>query len=186
MAIGVKIDFASVYDIESASSDLRLLSFDTQLTDGKTVRLKIEISNVAHELMPSVYNLAFGPMNSKGKIDDKAELPHKSYSRVFSTILLNAFNYLTKNPNQYLGIDGSDNFRAYYYWRFLQRNHAYLSKFFEIFGIKYYVRITRFGKLQYQNPFDFDDLLASPQKVLKIDDWPEHLYNYFIFKVRSG
>jgi hypothetical protein len=134
--------------------------------------------------MPNVYNLAFGPINERGRIDDKAELPHQSYSRVFSTILLNALNYLIKNPDHYVGIDGSENFRAYYYWRFLQRNHTYLNSCFEIFAIRYYVRITRFGKQQYQNPFDFNDLLAEPNKIVKTDNWPEHMYNYFIFKAR--
>lgn len=184
MAIGVRIDFANAYEVENLSEDLRLLTFETQLVDGRIVPLKIEISNEGHELMPNVYNLAFGPVTANGRIDDRAELPHKSYSRVFSTILLNALNYLTENPAHYVGIDGSDNFRAYYYWRFLQRNHAYLNRFFEVFGIKYYVRITRFGKQQYQNPFDFNDLLAEPARIVKTDNWPEHLYNYFIFKIK--
>lgn len=184
MAIGVKIDFTSVYEVENLSEDLRLLAFKTHLTDGRYVELKVEISNETHELMPNVYNLAFGPLNLRGKIDDKIELPHQNHSKVFSTILLGALNYLAVNPAHYVGIDGSDNFRAYYYWRFLQRNHTYLAQFFEIFGIKYYVRITRFGKQQYQNPFDFGDLLAEPDRITKTDDWPEHLYNYFIFKVK--
>lgn len=185
MAIWVKIDFGNTYEVETLSEDLRLMTFETQLMDGRGVPLKIEISNEAHELMPDVYNLAFGPLTVKGRIDDKMELAHRNHSRVFSTILLGALNYLIVNPFHYIGIDGSDNSRAYYYWRFLQKNYAYLNRFFEIFGIKYYVRVTRFGKHQYQNPFDFNDLLARPMYIVKTDEWPEHMYNYFIFKAKS-
>jgi len=184
MAIGVKIDFTNTYDIADVSEDLKILTFKSQLQNGHAIPLKVEISNEAHELLPNVFNLAFGPINAKGHIDDKAELPHTDYSRVFSTILLSALNYLNNNPEQYLGIDGSDNLRAYYYWRFLQRNFEYLNQFFEIFGLKYYVRITRFGKRQYQNPFDFEDVFVHPDRIVKTNEWPEQMYNYFIFKIK--
>ena len=184
MAIGVKIDFDKTIDFDEISLDLRSAKFPTELSTGEEVELKIEISNEAHALLPNIFNLAFGPINDRGQIDDRAEVPHKDYSRVFSTILLHALNYLTSNPDQYLGIDGSDNFRAYYYWRFLQRNYDYLNKYFEMFGLKYYVRITRFGKNQYDNPFDFEDIDAQPDRIQKTNEWPKLMYNYFIFKLR--
>lgn len=186
MAIGVKIDFSQTYKAFDVSEDLRTLSFETVLQDASKVPLRVDISDQSHELLPNVYNLAFGPLDAKGKIDDKAELPHSDYSRVFSTILLSALNYLSINRDKYLGIDGSDNYRAYYYWRFLQRNFDYLSQSFEIFGLKYYVRITRFGKRQYDNPFDFTDIQPQPDRIIKTNDWPEHMYNYFIFKLRQA
>lgn len=43
MAIGVRIDFASAYEIENVSKDLRSLIFETPLVDGRIVPLKIEI-----------------------------------------------------------------------------------------------------------------------------------------------
>lgn len=79
----------------------------------------MEISNEAHELIPNVYNLAFGPTNARGDIDDKAQLTHKDYSKVFSTILFDGLIYLNSNRDHYLGIDGSDNARAYLYYKFL-------------------------------------------------------------------
>jgi hypothetical protein len=184
MAIGVKIDFDKTIDFDEISEDLRTAKFPTEIMTGGTVELKIEISNEAHALLPQVFNLAFGPINKRGQIDDRAELPHKDYSRVFSTILIHALNYLTNHADQYVGVDGSDNYRAYYYWRFLQRNYDYLDKYFEMFGLKYYVRITRFGKNQYDNPFDFEDIDARPDRIYKTDEGPRLMYNYFIFKVK--
>ena len=133
-------------------------------------------------LMEQKFNLGFGPLDSKGRIDDKAELQHSNYSMVFSTILFVGLTYLNSNPTHYLGIDGSNNARAYLYFKFIQKNYYYLEQFFNIFGIKYYVRITRFGKSQYEDPFDFEDVRAIPDKIEKGTVMPsQFMFNYFIF-----
>ena len=181
----VNIDLSNTYDIETITGDLKESTFKTELKDGSSAVLKIEISNESHELMPEVYNLAFGPLNAFGRIDDKAELPHKDYSKMFSTIILEALTYLRENNGHYIGIDGSDIRRAYLYTRFIQSNYDYLTGYFNILGLKYYVRINRFGKTQYQNPFDFEDILVSPQKIEKTEKINvDTLYNYFIFNLK--
>lgn len=185
MAIGLKLNFDNLYEIETISEDKRSASFNSILKDGSSVPLYIEISNEVHTLLPNVYNLAFGPLNRQGNIDDKAELTHGDYSKVFSTILFHGLHYLTGFPGRYLGIDGSDNRRAYYYWRTLQHNYEFLNQFFELFGIKYYVRISRFGKQQFENPFDFEDILPYPDRIHKTIEWPKTMYNYFIFKLKD-
>jgi len=91
---------------------------------------------------------------------------------------------LSSHPDKYLGIDGSDNARAFYYWRFLQGNHDYLDQYFEMFGLKYYVRISRFGKNQYDNPFDFEDIQPYPDRIVKTATRLKLMYNYFIFKLQ--
>jgi hypothetical protein len=185
-AVSVKIDFDNLYEIDNISTDLRFSSFSTKLNDGKAVPLNVKISNQSHALLPNVYNLSFGPLNAKGKIDDKAELTHKDYSKVFSIILFSAFAYLKTNPDHYLGIDGSDNARAYFYYRAIQRNFAYLDKHFRMYGIKYFVRITRFGKTQYDNPFDFEDIMPYPFRIEKAANVSQdHMYNYFIFNLKQ-
>jgi hypothetical protein len=186
MAVAVTIDFNNTYDIDPLSEDLRVSTFNTELADGQEIALRVEISSEAHELLPSVYNLAFGPTNEKGKIDDKAEIAHADYSKVFSSILLAALTYLTDHPKQYLGVDGSNNARAYLYYRFLQRNFDYLDQFFEMYGLKYYVRITRFGKNQYDNPFDFKDIQPMIARITKNQFiHPSFMYNYFILRLKS-
>ncbi|MCF6404789.1 hypothetical protein L3C95_17960 [Chitinophaga filiformis] len=182
MANAVKINFDDVYDINMVSNEMTLASFETELTDGSKKKLLVEISPNAHELMPNVYNLAFGPSDTNGEIDDKAQIKHKDYSKVFSTILLHAQIYLTDHPDHYLGIDGSSNSRAWLYYRFILSNFDYLSTYFEMRAMKYYVRITRFGKYQYENPFDFKDIKSDFVRITRDSPWhPEFMYNYFIF-----
>lgn len=185
MAVAVKLDFNNAYHIDPITNDLRVSTFETDLQDGSFMPLKVEISRQPHELVPTVYNLAFGPVNDKGKIDDKAEIQHKDYSKVFSSILLAGLTYLSHNDHHYLGIDGSTNARAYLYYRFLQKNFDYLNKFIDVYGLKYYVRISRFGKNQYDNPFDFNDILPGTEKIGKDTRIMSNLmYNYFIFNLK--
>lgn len=187
MAARVKIDFNDVYDLEELSSDLKISSFKTKLENGNETPLKVKISNNAHELLPNVYNLAFGPLNKQGKIDDRALLVHDDYSKVFSTILFSALTYLEQNKEHYLGIDGSDNTRAYFYFRAMMRNFDYLDRFFNMYGVKYFVRISRFGKTQYDNPFDFEDILSYPYRITGGHQISQDLmYNYFIFYLKDG
>ena len=135
MAARVKINFDKVYDFEDISSDLKLSSFITRLENGDKVPLIVKISNNAHELLPSVYNLAFGPLNKQGRINDRVEMAHEDYSMVFSTILFSALAYLEQNKDHYLGIDGSDDTRAYFYFRAMIRNFDYLDQYFNMYGI---------------------------------------------------
>jgi hypothetical protein len=186
MAASLKIDFNNLYEIDNISHDLKVSTFNTKLNNGQALPLVVKISNQSHALLPNVYNLSFGPLNAKGKVDDKAELTHDDYSKVFSTILFSALAYLKSNPGHYLGIDGSNNARAYFYYRALQRNFAYLNQHFRMFGVKYFVRITRFGKTQYDNPFDFEDIMPYPFRIEKgalISQ--DHMYNYFIFNLKQ-
>jgi hypothetical protein len=86
MAIEVKLDFDETYNMDPLSDDLRVSTFVSDLEDGHSIPLRVEISSQPHALLSSVFNLAFGPTNAKGEIDDKAEIAHKDYSRVFSSI----------------------------------------------------------------------------------------------------
>ncbi|HVK46653.1 MAG TPA: hypothetical protein VM488_02385 [Pseudobacter sp.] len=186
MSVSPKIDFDELYEIENISEDLRYSYFNSKLENGRDISLSVKISNQCHALLPNVYNISFGPLNARGKINDKAELTHADYSKVFSTILFSAYAYLKNNPTHYLGIDGSDNARAYFYYRALQRNFNFLDKYFRMFGVKYYVRITRFGKTQYDNPFDFEDIMPYPFRIRKGEQISQdHMYNYFIFNLKQ-
>jgi hypothetical protein len=186
MAVAVKLDFDNTYEIEPLTEDLRVSTFNSELKDGSSVFLRVEISSQPHALLPSVFNLAFGPKNLNGEIDDRAEITHKDYSKVFSSILLAGLTYLTDHTDQYLGVDGSNNARAYLYYRFLQRNFEYLDRFFEMYALKYYVRISRFGKNQYDNPFDFNDVVPMTDRIRKgMVIMSNLMYNYFIFKLKT-
>ncbi|TCJ12182.1 hypothetical protein EPD60_16695 [Flaviaesturariibacter flavus] len=185
MARNVRIDFDREFNFTEISKDFRIGVFPTELVDGTIVPLKVEIHNEEMELLPNVFNLAFGPIDAKGGIDDRIQLTHKDYSAVFSTIMFEALGYLRDNPDHFIGVDGSNNERAALYHFLLKRNYDYLDPLFEFFGIKYYVRITRFGKTQYENPFDFQDIMPAPVRILKDDPRPNPMFNYFIFGLRN-
>jgi hypothetical protein len=185
MALGVKIDFDNIYETIPVIENLNESFFETELEDGTRTNLHVEVDNRPHKLRPNLYNLAFGPLNKKGQIDDRAQLTHSDYSKVFSTILFEAKNYLLRNPDHQLGIDGSTNGRAYLYFRFLKKNYDYLSKYFDIYCVKYYVRIARLGEEQFEDPFDFEDVMIHEEKFGKnTKNNPKFMYNYFIFKLK--
>jgi hypothetical protein len=94
MAVAVKLDFDNTYKIAPLSGDLRVSTFTSDLEDGSSVPLRVEISSEPHALLPFVFNLAFGPTNAKGEIDDRAEITHKDYSKVFSSI--GSFNEISR------------------------------------------------------------------------------------------
>ena len=180
----VKIDFRNKYDFNFASNDYRVRSFQAELKDGSPMDLYVKIDKQPHELLPNVYNMAFGPLNRKGQVDGQIQLAYQNYSRVFSTILWSANLYLSRNRDHFIGIDGSDNRRAHMYYKLLQRNYDYFHKHFRIYGIKYYVRITRFGKHQYDDPFDFEDVQYIRSPIEKNDETPYPMFNYFVFNLK--
>ncbi|MEJ0104025.1 MAG: hypothetical protein WDO19_16315 [Bacteroidota bacterium] len=188
MALNIKINFEECYEIETLSNDLSLSKFNTILKTGEKVSLGVLISNTVHHYLPDVYNLAFGPLHNSNQIDDKAKLNHENHSKVFSTIIFTALTFLTENKEKYLGIDGSNNARAYMYYRCIQNNFDYLNQFFNIYGVNYYVRVLR--KLKDEDdshPVDGDDVKVVPQIIERNRIVPpEKLYNYFIFNLKQA
>ena len=187
MALNVKINFDDCYNIETLTSDLSLSKFNTVLKNGYQIPLGIQISNTVHPYLQEVYNLAFGPLTDDNKIDDKVKLQHNNHSKVFSTIIFTALTFLTENKEKYLGIDGSNNARAYMYYRCIQNNFDYLNQFFNIFGVNYYVRVLRkLNEEDEAHPVDGNDLKAIPEKIRKnAIVRSDKLYNYFIFNLKE-
>lgn len=143
MALNIRIDFENCYETEPVTADLRLIRFNSERTDYTTVQIGVLIGHQPQALLPNVYNLAFGPMDDNNEIDDQAKVAHADHSKVFSTIILSALTFLNNNPDKYLGIDGSNNARAYLYFRTIQNNYYILTQYFDIFGVNYYVRVLR-------------------------------------------
>ena len=186
MALNVKIDLKNVYSIVLEDRRQQASAFDTFLTTGKKVRLGIKIAKTTHPLMSNVFNLAFGPLNKDGTIDDKARLSYQEYSKVFSTVLLEAVAYLELHPDRYVGIDGSNNTRAYMYYRCIRNNFTYLSTIFTMWGINYYIRMLR----QVEDgdcDLDTEDIITTSKTIEAHETIKsEKLYNYFIFNLKSN
>jgi hypothetical protein len=185
MLINTKIDFEDTYELLPIGDGVRKGFFNTELIDGEITNMKIEISEEPEEWMPNVYNMGYGLVDARGEMDDKVNVEHANYSKMFSTVLSQARRYLSVNPKHEIGIDGSDERRTKLYYRLIKNNYLYLSRYFKIFGVKYYVRLTRLGKNQYDNPFDFKDISFELKPLNEnIENNMEFMYNYFVFKLK--
>jgi hypothetical protein len=186
MALNVKIDLENIYKVAARNAEQRASEFNTILASGEHVKLGIKISHTSHPLIPNTYNLAFGPVNRAGIVDDKARLSHQNYSKVFSTVLFEAMAFLKQHPFDYVGIDGSDNARANMYYRCIQNNLAYLNTIFTISGINYYIRMLR-QAADGNCDLDTEDIITVSKPIESREVMPsEKLYNYFIFNLKSS
>lgn len=117
-------------------------------------------------------------MNDQGEINDKAKLHHADHSKAFSTIIFAGMTYLQENPTKFLGIDGSNNARAYMYYRCIQNNFDYLTQHFKIYGVNYFVRILRKAKDEdLVSPIDSQDVIAVPQLIQAKEHIPHEKYS---------
>ncbi|HEY1202250.1 MAG TPA: hypothetical protein VGE79_14770 [Niastella sp.] len=185
MAFNIKIDLENCYQIEKVSNDLSSCVFTTILKDGSPANLAVQVCG-EHDLLPNVLNLAFGPLNEDGSINDSIKLHHRDHSKAFSTIVSAGMRYLKENAAKYLGFDGSNHARAYLYYRCVQNNFDYLTQHFEIYGVNYYARMLRKIRDDDFESFDMQNMIAFPQAISPTEQIPhEKLYNYIIFRMRN-
>lgn len=151
-----KLDFTNTYLPELVSPDLSQAVFISEDKKGQPVRIKSIISPHPLEVLKDVYNFGFGVENEDGTIDDKIIVRHKDPAKLMSSVMFHAFTYLRNNKNQILGIDGSNDVRARLYHRMIKSNQDYLTAFFKIQGVDWYVRLLRNGEVELDpsgNPF---------------------------------
>ncbi|MFC4475863.1 DUF6934 family protein [Flavobacterium chungangensis] len=179
----IKINLEETFEAIYVSPNFDQYIFESLLKDDTIIQLKVKFTNIAESLLPNVYNLAFGPFNVNGKINDSINLKHKDSNKVFSTIILFSVTFLKKHPNSTIGIDGSDDLRANLYHRMFRYNYKNLKDFLVIIGVDWYVRLLRNGKIELDNngqaffkpkpePFDFQR---------KTND----LYRYYMFNLNQ-
>lgn len=185
MGLNIKLNFEDCYAFTETKEDLKFYKFNTVINGGAEVKLGISIVNNVNPYLPDVYNLAFGPIDGNNNIDDKIEISHKDLSKAFSTIVFAALTFLAENPDKFIGIDGSNNVRAFMYYKCINNNFDYLTSYFKLYGVNYYVRVLRKAKdddMHY--PIDANDLTAIPRSFVKNEFFTYNkLYNYFIFKL---
>ena len=181
----VKIDFSQEYPLEVEDEGFNKFSFWTELRDGSKKKLHVRINDESYEIIGNVYNLSFGTADKKGRIKTNESISHKDYSKVFSTILYGAMQYLLCHPIRHVGMDWASNSRAYLYYRIILQNYEYLNRCFKVYGAKYYVRIERHGKQQHDNPFDFDDIHPDMKRLYKdMGPWEDNRFNFFAFSLK--
>lgn len=143
----IKIDLENTYDATSVSEDFKKFTFNSILKNQDIAELHVLISEHPDELLPGVFNLAFGPLGEDGEIDDNIALKHQNVNVVFSTILLFAISFLQENIDESfsIGIDGSNDVRAYLYHRMFRHNKKQLSDVISTVGVDWYVKLLRNG-----------------------------------------
>lgn len=144
----IKIDFEETYDPIEVAEDLSFMTFYTEVTNAPPILLKVEISPLGDPFLPNVFNMSFGPLLQNGSMDDTAKINHQDKDKVFSTILFFSLVFLQSNPRMTIGIDGSNDIRAYLYHRMFLTNREYLDEYFITIGVDWYVKLLRNGAIE--------------------------------------
>ncbi|WP_291286403.1 hypothetical protein [Flavobacterium sp.] len=179
----IKINLENTFEATYVSANFDQYIFESVLKDDTIIQLKVKFTNIVESLLPNVYNLAFGPFDVNGKINDSIKLKHKDSNKVFSTIILFSIIFLKNNPSVTIGIDGSDDLRANLYHRMFRYNQKDLQDFLVVIGVDWYVRLLRNGTIELDDnglvffkpkpePFDFQR---------KTND----LYRYYMFNLNQ-
>lgn len=178
----IKINFDETYPLDWVAEDFSIARFTSQGRNGEVHQLTIQITSVKNPFLPNVVHLAFGPLDKEGQIDDHARIHHVSSGKVFSTILLFAYTYLTEHSELTIGVDGSNDSRAYLYHSMFQLNRQHLSNYFVALGVDWYVRLLRNGDIERNPeglPFFKPQTVAFDYERSKTD-----LYSYYLFRLK--
>jgi|SRR5690606_36573657 len=182
----IKIDLYDTFDVINASDDLKSFSFNSELKDDTSLKLHVKLSEHPDPFLPNVFNLAFGPTGKDNIIDDTIVVGHKNLSKVFSTILFCAITFLKYNrDNQYyIGMEGSDERRAYLYDRMFRYNNAALSDNIVTIGVDWYVKLLRDGTdiERDKGGLPFFKPILEPFDLRKN---PRELYRYYLFSLHN-
>jgi hypothetical protein len=182
----IKIDLDDTYDAVSASEDFKRFTFISPLKDSTNLEMHVLISDHPDPFLPNVFNLAFGPLGDDNEINDSIAVPHHNINKVFSTILLFAITFLevNKEENYSIGIDGSDERRAYLYHRMFRYNSDTLSDTIVTVGVDWYVKLLRNGT-DIERDSDGLPLFKPRPEPFDLKRNPRDLYRYYIFSLNN-
>ncbi len=182
----IKIDLNDTFKATSVSKDLKRFTFNSELLDKSIVELHVLINEHPDKLLPGVFNLAFGPIGTNGEIDDKIKLRHKNGNKVFSTVLFYAITFLEDNIEESysIGIDGSNEVRAYLYHRMFISNHDHLSDTILTVGVDWYVKLLRNG-MDIERDDEDNPLFKPRPEPFDLDRKPNDLYRYYLFTLNN-
>lgn len=164
------------------SHDLMDFKFYSPLKTGGTAELMVQIRNINDPLLPNVFNLGFGPPDNSGSFSDRISLNHLNPGQVFSTIILLAVAFLRLNPSLAIGIDGSDDRRAYLYHRMFGSNRYALEDTLILTGVDWYVRLLRSGDVE-RDPTGAPYFKPRPE-AFDFQRKTKDLYRYYIINLK--
>jgi len=180
----IKINLNDTYEASFVSSDLKKFTFYSELKDDTQIDLEVVITEHPDPFLADVFNLAFGSIKQDGGIDDGAILKHKNVNKVFSTVLLFAISFLKfHNRKAYsIGIDGSNETRAYLYHRMFRYNNEHLSKAIVSVGVDWYVKLLRNGADIERDVEGFPFFKPRPEPF-DLNRVSTDLYRYYMFSL---
>lgn len=159
------------------------MAFYSEIEDSTDVLIKIEISPYGDPLLPNVFNLAFGPLSASGEIDDTAKINHQNKNKVFSTILLFSLVYLQSSPDVVIGIDGSNDVRAYLNHRMFLTNREYLNEYFITIGVDWYFKLLRDNTVE-MDEGGFPYFKPKPEPF-DYQRPARNLYRYYMYQIKQ-
>lgn len=180
----VKINLEDTYKLLSVKPDLMEATFNSYDKNGNPVLLKIVIDPPQTPLLPNVYNLCFGPPNYNGTIDDAAQIPHQDLNKLFSTIIFFSLTFLLENRKVTIGLDGSNDARAYLYHRMFCSNKAYLDDYFVAMGVDWFVRLLRNN--DYERKADGSAFFKPRPELFDYQRPARELYRYYMFHLKNN
>ena len=178
----IKINLEDTYVPRYVSDDFDYFIFDSELNNGEAVELHVSIDQHPDEYLPNVFNLAFGPPDISGAINDKFKAKHKDTNKLFSSILLYGILFLKQNKEFSIGIDGSDDLRAYLYHRMFRYNIKDLNDLLLIVGVDWYVKLLR-NKTDIERDGNGFPLFKPRPEAFDIERDAKDLYRYYIYKL---
>ena len=177
----IKINLEDTYEPKYVSEDFKYFIFESELHDNKLIELHVNIQVHPDLYLPNVFNLGFGPTKEDGTLDDKFKAKHKNINKLFSSILLCGILFLNQNKDNSIGIDGSDDLRAYLYHRMFRYNISNLENL-SIVGVDWYVRLLR-NKIDIERDENGYPFFKPRPEVFDTERNPHDLYRYYIYKL---
>lgn len=182
----VKVDFDDIYIPDYISADRQYVKFKAEVQTIFGVESKeLHILIVKHPdpNLEDVYNLAFGPLNDEGLIDDTARIKHIDVKKLFSTLIFMGMHFLYVNKNAYIGIDGSSETRAYMYHRMFSLNFDDLRDSLNLIGVDWYVRLLR-SKEDVERDDNGNPFYKPRPEVFDKKRKSNDLYRYYMYSLK--
>ncbi|MCC6370762.1 MAG: hypothetical protein IT236_07155 [Bacteroidia bacterium] len=179
----IKINFDDTFDPIELVPNLSIIKFNSPLKNNSEQQLIVKVLPLGDPLLPNVYNLSFGPIGADGEIDDQAKIEHENTDKVFSSILFYSLIFLQRYPDLTIGIDGSNDVRAYLYHRMIITNRVYLSEYFVTTGTDWYVRLLRNGNIELDS--EGNAFFKPKPEPFDFKRQARDLYRYYMFRLKA-
>lgn len=182
----IQLNLEDIYPSRFVSKKLDHFTFISPLNDGSRILLNVKITPHPDPLLLDVFNLAFGPMGDDGEIDDQIVLNHVNISKVLSTVVLAGITFLEGKLSEkyYIGIDGSNETRAYLYHRMFLRNYQQLKDSVLFIGVDWYVKLLRDGS-DFERDDDGYPFLKPIIEPFDLNRKANNLYRYYLFTLKT-